>query len=138
MKYYYYFYCRIYNWYNTDGKKDKDTLRVSAIALLSGLPCFNILTIIFWLSLLNKHTFINPWAGVLIFGLLFIVNLSIISSKKSVIFQNRYASLPQIIKKRINSVFYMYLIFSIFLFIFILAYTAYFKNKYGNYDLGMF
>lgn len=135
MKYYNYFYCRIYNWYNIDGKKDKDTLRISAIALLSGLPCFNILTIIFWLSLLNKHTLINPWVGVLIFGLLFILNLLIISSKKSVIFQNRYISLPQIIKKRINSAFYVYLIFSIFLFIFVLAYTAYFKTKYGNYDL---
>lgn len=135
MRFYYYLYCRIYDWYNTTGKKDKDTLRVSAIALLSGLPCFNILTVVFLISLLNQHTFINKWQGILLFGLVLGFNLLLISSMKSDALRSEYKLLPAKTKKKINISFYIYLIFSVLSLFLILGYTAYFKNKYGNYDL---
>jgi hypothetical protein len=63
MNMYYAFYCRAYDWYNTTGKKSKDTLRGSAIILLSAMPFFNLGSVVVFLSVLNEHTAINKWGG---------------------------------------------------------------------------
>jgi len=135
MNIYYSLYCRAYDWYNSTGKKSKDTLRISAVALLAGLPCFNILSIAFLISILNKHTLINKWAALFIYVILFVFNLLLITSERSDLLRGKYILLPDGFKKRINSFFYFYLIISILIFMLILCYTAYYKNKYGNYDL---
>jgi len=75
---------------------------------------------------------ISKEMAVVLFGVIFIFNLLLISSKKSETLRDEYQLLES--KKRINLVFYTYLLISIFLLVFILAYTAYFKNKYGNFD----
>lgn len=114
------------------GKKDKDTLRVSSVTLLSGLESFNIFTLIAFISIQKRHMLISKEMAVVLFGVIFIFNLLLISSKKSETLRDEYQLLES--KKRINLVFYTYLLISIFLLVFILAYTAYFKNKYGNFD----
>ncbi len=135
MKYYYYLYCRGYDWYNTTGKKDKDTLRVSSITLLSAMPSINILTAILLVCLLIRQTIISKWGAVAIYGLFFVFNLLLISSRKSDTLRAEYQSLASDKKKQINRVFYLYLFISILFLVFMLAYTAYFKHIYGNYDL---
>ena len=135
MNFYYRFYCKSYTWYNPNGRKDKDSLRLSAIALMAGLFSFNILTIIFFISLNIKHTIVNKWQGLLLFSILYAINLLIISTEKSDALNAEYKLLPETNQKRINIEFYSYLIVSLMSFIFILGLTAYIKYKYGNYDL---
>ncbi|MEO6638020.1 MAG: hypothetical protein ABIN25_07070 [Ginsengibacter sp.] len=135
MNCYYSFYCRAYDWYNTTGKKNKDTLRGSAIALISGLPLFNILTIIGFISVINKHTLINKWVGLAVALISLLLNSLFISSDKSDVLRQEYLLLDEKRKKKIKIFFYYYLIISILLLIVMFIYTAYYKNKYGNYDL---
>ena len=135
MNIYYSLYCRAYSWYNTTGKKDKDTLRISAIAIISGLPIFNFLTFLSCLSLLNRHTPLNNWTLVIMFNLIFFGNLILISSKKSDKLLEEFSNLNPIKKRRINAAFYIYLIITISLLIASLGYIAYFKHENGNYDV---
>jgi hypothetical protein len=136
MNIYYSFYCRAYDWYNTTGKKSKDTLRGSAIALLSALPLLNFLTIIAYISILQHHTLINKWVGLIIAVLLLIINSKVITSKKSDMLRLEYLQWNEQKKMRLNIFFYSYLLISILLLVIVLIYTAYYKHKYGNYDLG--
>ena len=92
-------------------------------------------TIIFFISLLQKHTLISKWGGLTIVIVLLVFNYSLISSKKSDALREEYLLWEENKKKRFNIYFYAYLIISILLLILSLAYTAYYKNKYGNYDL---
>jgi phosphatidylserine synthase len=135
MNIYYAFYCRAYDWYNTTGKKSKSTLRSSAISLLSGLPCLNGLTIVFLISIIQKHTSLNKWVAVLLFAILIISNSLLINSKKSEELRSEYLLFDDVKRKKINFYFYFYFVISVLLFFLLLGYGAYFKNKYGNYDL---
>jgi len=135
MTYYSKLYCRAYNWYNTTGKKSKDTLRVSALALLSALPATNILSIILAVSVSIRHTFISKWQSALIYICFIIFNFFYISAEKSDQICNDYNSLDDVEKKQINKTFYAYLIVTTVIFVAIIVYTIYFKAKNGNYDL---
>jgi hypothetical protein len=135
MSLYYYLYCRIYDWYNYGGKKDKDTLRVSAIALLSVLPCVNILSVVLLISVLYRNTIMSKTASLAVFALFTIVNLLLISSKKSDRLRSEYLLLSNEKKRQINTIFYSYLIISLVAILIVLGYTIYFKKVYGNYDL---
>jgi hypothetical protein len=134
MNFYHNLYCRICKWYDTTGKKNQDTLRISSISLLSGLPTFNILTIILIISLFIKHTIINKWVAVIIYAIFFITNLLLISRDKSIRIRNEYEISSNNNKKRINSIFYRYFFITISLLVLIIICTVYYKNKYGNYD----
>ncbi len=134
MNGYFFFYCRAYFWYDTNGKKPKQSLRISAIALLSGLPVFNIISLIFIWALINKHTPIKPLFGLILFGVLYVVNLVVISSEKSDTLIKQFSELNSASRRRINISFYCYVILTLTFFVVMLAYGAYFKNKYGNFD----
>ncbi len=135
MNIYYAFYCRAYDWYNTTGKKSKDTLRGSAIILLSAMPNINLVPVIIFLSILNKHTLINKWGGLSLIIATMIFNFILISSKKSDFLREEYLLFDNQKKRTINFYFYLYLIGSAFLFILSLSFAAYYKSKHGNYDL---
>jgi membrane protein insertase Oxa1/YidC/SpoIIIJ len=131
-------YCRMYYWYNTNGKKDKDTLRISAFALLSALPCINLLSILFFLSILNHHTPLNKWVCVLVYILLFFLQTILISQNSSdelikeynkVILKDRHSY------KKLNTIFYLYLIISFSLLIILLILIIFIKSQNGNYDI---
>lgn len=136
MNIYYSFYCRAYDWYNTTGKKSKDTLKGSAIALLSALPLINFLTVIAFLSIVQHHTLINKWIGLMAAVLLLVINSKLITSKKSDVLREEYLQWNEQKKRRFNVFFYSYLLISISMLIIVLIYTAYYKHKYGDYDLG--
>jgi hypothetical protein len=135
MNIYYSFYCKAYDWYNTTGKKSEDTLRGSAIILVSAMTNINLMPVIIFLSILNKHTLINKWVGLLLIIVTMIFNFILISSKKSDLLRGEYLLFDESKKKRINFYFYLYLIVSALLLISSLIFIAYYKKKYGNYDL---
>jgi len=135
MNIYYAFYCRAYDWYDTTGKKSKDTLRGSAIILISAMLNINLVPVITFLSVLNKHTLLNKWSGLFLIITTMIFNFILISQKKSDFLREEYLLFDNQKKRRINFYFYLYLIISAFLFIISLAFVAYYKNRYGNYDI---
>lgn len=135
MNIYYSFYCRAYSWYNNTGKKSKDTLRISAIALLWSIPTFLIFITVGFLSVLKRHTLLNKWVAVLIFFTFMGINLGVITSGKSDILNENYESLPELSKKRINILFFSSLFFLLLATVAMMGYTAYIKKIYGNYDL---
>lgn len=63
------------------------------------------------------------------------LNFLIVSVKKSDTVREEYLLLNDQLKRKINIFFYSYLIISLLLLIVVMIYTAYYKNKYGNYDL---
>src|SRR4051812_4229720 len=130
MNIYYAFYCRAYDWYNTTGKKSKDTLRGSAICLISGLSIFNLLSIIAVLSVINRHTPINKWGGLSIAIAIMVFDFILISSKKSDLLREEYLSFDEQKKRKANFYFYLYLIASILIFVFALGYVAWYKKTY--------
>ena len=134
MNIYYNFYCKIYELYNATGKKNKDTLRVSAIAMISVLPCLFIITIFGFISIYERHTIINKWVGGLMFFIFLGFNLILISTKKSDILQSNYSLLSIKSKRLLTLFFFLCLCLLLLLFIIMLGYTAYYKHKYGNYD----
>jgi len=83
-----YFYCRAYDYYNTSGKKSDDTLRGSAIVLLSLFQLLNILTVVFLFSFLMKKTIGNSWVGLLMAAILLTYNFLRISKEQSVNLRN--------------------------------------------------
>ncbi len=135
MNIYYAFYCRAYDWYNKTGSKSKDTLRASAVALLSAMPLINSLTILGLISVLQRHTLINKWVGLTAAILWITFNSILINTKKSDDLREEYLKLDDYKKKRINTFFYVYLIVSVLLLILMFCYTAYYKSKYGHYDI---
>lgn len=134
MNFYHLFYCRAYNWYSTNQNKSKETLRLSAIALISSLPSFNIVSLFFFISIFQKHTLITSWDGVLIYCIFLFGNLFLISSKKSDSLLEKYLSVDIHVRKKFNILFNLYLIISIAVFFGLLGYIAYYKKRYGNYD----
>lgn len=135
MNIYYKFYCRAYDWYNTNKKKSDDTLRVSAIALLSILPLFNILTIFAYIGLVQRSTYLNRWVILSLSIVILIFNFKLISSSKSAILRREYLLFDNHERKKVNIFFKSYLIISVIIFIIGIIMIAYYKNKYGNYDL---
>lgn len=125
MHFYYCFYCRACRWYNTTGKKDSDTLRLSALSLVSSLPTLNILTLIFVISLVCRHTYMKGTGAIIIYATFFISNLLLINRKKSEILRNEYELLPSIRKQKTNFLFYAYIVFTLVTLISIVAYSAY-------------
>ena len=134
MKYYYFLYCRIFDWYNTNGKKDKDTLRISALAFISLLPSLNILTVVIYTGLLHRHSYLNKWLAAAIVVFILIINLLLIPIEKSDRLRNEYVQLSISKRALINKYFYFYLVVTFLLFMATVAFVAYFKGKYGNYD----
>ena len=102
MNIYYKFYCKAYDWYNTTGNKKKESLRLSAITLLSTMPFFNIIPIIVFFSVLNKHTFMNEWGGLSSFLLILIFNFLLINLEKSDSLRDEYLLLNDSTRKKIN------------------------------------
>jgi hypothetical protein len=135
MNIYYAFYCRAYDWYNPSKNKTADTLRVSAIALLSTVPVLNLLTIIFVFSIVQRHTLVDKWVAAFGVAASLIFNFILISSRKSDLLRKEYLQFDQSKRKAINAYFYFYLIGSAILMVLTVCYTAYYKHKYGNYDL---
>lgn len=124
MNIYYAFYCRAYDWYNTTGKESKDTLRVSAIALLSAIPTFQIISIIYLISKFKNNEFKNQWTGIAIFLLLSFLNYKIINSKKSDLLRKEYLLWILNKKKKVTLFFYFIITASILLFILALIFTG--------------
>lgn len=135
MNIYYTFYCRAFDWYNTNEKKNKDSLRLSAIFLTTAMPNVNIASLLIAVGVLINHTPISKWAALLLTIGTLIFNLLLISSKKSDSLREEYASYDGQKKKRISFYFFLYLILSVLLVAMSIAYVAYYKHKYGNYDL---
>jgi hypothetical protein len=135
MNIYYAFYCRAYNWYNTTGKKSKETLRLSAIALLSVMPNINLISIVILISILNQHTFINRWGGVTLMLTTIIFNWVLINPQKSDLLTEEYFLLGEQKKRKINIYFFLYLSLSALLLFASLAYITYFKRKFGNFEI---
>jgi len=134
MNLYTYFYCRAFDWYNTNGKKDKDTLRISAISLISGFMAFNILSIVVSISLVMRKTPINKWEGLLIAVALLTYNFLRISSKRSETLRNEYALVPERQNNRLKVMLTIYMVVSLIVFVSLMGLIAYVKTKYGNYD----
>ena len=116
-------------------KKNKDTLRVSAIAFISALPIVNILTILFLIGILIRHTPIDKFVAAGFVCVMLVFNFFYINSQKSDILRNEYSLFSLEKRKRIIFFFYCYIILSLVLFLAILGYTVYYKKVYGNYDL---
>ena len=136
MNLYTYFYCRAFDWYNTTGKKDKDTLRLSALCLISAFMAFNILSIVIAISLIQRRTPINKWIGILIAVILLTYNFLRISSKRSDVLRDEYAKMEERQNKRSKAILLSYMIVSIIVLLSLInPLIAYVKSKYGNYDL---
>jgi hypothetical protein len=135
MNIYYTFYCRAFDWYNTNEGKNKDSLRLSAIFLITAMPNVNLVSVLIVFGVLINHTPINKWAALLLTIATLIFNLLLINSKKSDSLREEYASYDERKKKRISFYFFLYLIISAVLLLISMAYVAYYKHKYGNYDL---
>jgi magnesium-transporting ATPase (P-type) len=135
MNIYHAFYCRAYDWYNTTGKKNKDTLRVSAIILISALQFCLFFTGLVLISILERHTPLNKWVMVFIILGFMIINLRMISTEKSDTLRVEYEQLPDSAKKRINFLSYLVLAIIILCLITVIICDAYYKKQYGNYDL---
>ena len=134
MNIYYLFYCRAYDWYNTNGKKSKDNLRGSAIILLTGMPLFNLSFGMVLTSLIIKHTPFNAVICTVLPIVLLVFNWIMISPEKSETLRNEYLQYSLYKKKQINFWFYFYIIVSMVLLISSLAFIAYYKHRFGNYD----
>ncbi len=134
MKLYYRLYCRACKWYNVNGTKDDDTLRLSAFALLSALPTLNIISIFGFVGILIKHTYGSKWTALIIFSLIYIPNLIIISRSKSIFLRNEYELLGDQKKKQVNRIFYSYLFISVIFLLSVFILVAFYKHKFGNYD----
>jgi hypothetical protein len=135
MTFFSYFYCKAYNYYNTTGKKSDDTLRGSAIILLSLFQLFNILTVVFFLSFIIKKTIGEAWEGLLIVGLLLAYNFYRISKDRSIDLRSEVAVLPPEKNKKMLIALRLYIFLSSVFFLGVIAMTVYIKKKYGNYDL---
>ena len=135
MNIYFRFYCRAYQWYNTTGTKPKDTLRGSALLLLSFIPSLYILIFAGLYSVIVKHTPVGPIPGVIIFALTAVFNFLFISSKKSDELLISYNELSESQRNRITLVFFIFLSVSLFSLLVIGGYLTYVKAKYGNYDI---
>lgn len=130
-------YCRTYYWYNTNGKKDKDTVRISAFAFLSALPCINFLSVLFFISILNHHTPLNKWVCVLMYGILFFLQIVLISQDNSddlIIEYNKVILKDNKKYRKLNVMFYLYMIITFSLLIILLIAIIFIKVQYGNYD----
>src|SRR6202012_1039978 len=123
-----YFYCKAYNYYNTTCRKSDDTLRGSALILVSRIQLFNILSILFFVSFLMKKTIGNSWIGVLICTALLVFNFFKINKNKSAILRSEMASMPENKVMRMRIVVTCYIIFSTIIFIGILVFIAYYKK----------
>lgn len=134
MNIYYNFYCRAYDWYNTTGNKSKETLRGSSLILIAALFFINFFIVDTTFSIWIHYSYINKWGGLILMVLLIILNFLIVSVKKSDTVREEYLLMDDQLKSRINIFFYTYLIVSLLLLIIVMVYTAYYKNKYGNYD----
>jgi len=135
MTFFSYFYCKAYNYYNTTGKKSDDTLRGSAIILLSLFQLFKILTVIFFLSFLMKKTIGEAWEGLLIAALILAYNFYRISKDRSVNLRSEVAAMPPDQNKKMLFALRSYIFLSSVLFLGVIVLTVYIKKKYGNYDL---
>ena len=102
MNLYSYFYCRAFDWYNKTGKKDKDTLRVSSLALVSAFQLLNIVAIVFLISIIQRKTPINKWIGLALAIVFIIYNLIKVSTEKSDILRDEYLGMPKNEKKNLN------------------------------------
>ena len=131
---YYIFYCRAYYWYARKEKTSKESLRLSAISLLSAIPLFNGLTIVCLISVLNKHTPGNKWLAVAIGITVMILNSLLIDNKKSDELREQYLQFPDSKKKKISFYFFLYLVLTVIGLISAMLLIAYYKHKYGNYD----
>jgi hypothetical protein len=134
MTYYQCLYCRIFNYFNFNGENDKINLRMSSFGLLSILPTVNILTVVYLISFIVKHTIINKWEAVGIDATIFVFNLLTITTEKSDTLREEFEGFTIDKKRKINLLFYSYVMVTMILLITITGYTAYYKSKYGNYD----
>ena len=130
-----YFYCKAYNYYNTTNKKSEDTLRGSAIILLSLFQLFNILTGVFFFSFLQKKTIGQAWQGLLLAGLIVVYNFYRISKARSTELRDEVTAMPLDKSKKMLFALRSYIFLSILLFLGIVVITVYIKKKFGNYDL---
>jgi uncharacterized protein YacL len=135
MNLYYLIYCRAYYWYKTSGKKSRETLRISALGLISGLIALNISSVLFIVSLINKHTIVKPWIPVLIFAFIFFLHAFNINLSKSDELILKFDNCDIKNKRKITFIFYSYFFVTIGILIGVLIFTAYYKHLYGNYDL---
>ena len=134
MNYYYAIYCRGFDFYNTNGKKDKLNLRISSIVLISTLQGLNFLAVAGVIGLIHKHTYGNKWIGLTGAFFLIVMNCWLIGSDKSDTLREEYCAYSREEKRKINLIFYGYIILSILLFVGVVAIVAYYKHRFGNYD----
>ena len=73
--------------------------------------------------------------AVFIYLAFYVSNLLFISRKKSDDVSAEYELLSEPRKRQITKFFYFYLTTSVVLIILVTGFTAYYKHKYGNYDL---
>lgn len=135
MNFYSLFYCRAYDWYNTNAQKSKETLRGSAIVLLSVCPLINVLSIISFVGIIDKHTPGNKYliAGLGILSMIF--NWFLIPMERSDLLRAEYLKLSDFQRNRVSWYFFAYLILTAIAIIAAFITVAYVKKKYGNYDL---
>ena len=135
MNFFSYFYCKAYNYYNTTGKKSDDTLRGSAIILLSLFQLFNILTVVFLFSILLKKTIGQAWQGLLVAAIIVAYNFYRISKDRSTDLRNEVMAMSPDKNKKMLFALRAYIFLSSLLFLGVIVVTVYIKKKYGNYDL---
>jgi len=134
MNLYTYFYCRAFKWYNTNGKKDPDTLRISAVSLVSAFQMFNVLSVFFLIGLIQKHTPINKWGTGAIAIFFLVYNFIRFSVEKSDNFKKQFEILSERQDTRLNIILKIYMLTTLIGLLVIVVLTAYIKNKFGNYD----
>jgi hypothetical protein len=135
MNLYHYFYCWAFNWYNTTKKKDNDTLRVSAIALISGFQTINVLSVFFFIGLLQRRTPIGKWGAVTIITCFLAFNFIYISIRRSDYLRTQFDGLSEIEKKRLKTFLLIYLFTSLLLLFVVFGLNIYVKSVEGNYDI---
>ena len=135
MNLYTYFYCKAFDWYNTNGKKDNDVLRVSSIVLLSVFMALNISSVVLVISLVQRRTPVNKWGGLAMIVALYIFNFLRISSSRSEILRTEYTQLAPEVNRRWSVILISYVIVSVLLVLFLGGMIIYVKKQYGNYDL---
>jgi hypothetical protein len=135
MNLYHYFYCWAFNWYNTTGEKDNDTLRVSAIALISAFQTINVLSVIFLIGLLQRRTPIGKWGAVAIVTCFLRFNFIYVSISRSDYLRTQFDGLSEIEKRRLKTLLLIYLFTSLLFLFGVLGLNIYVKSVEGNYDM---
>jgi len=135
MNLYNFVYCKAFDWYNTSGKKEKESLRFSAIILISAFQIINLICLGFILNLASTINFFNKWLFVALGIVCLVANYRIINTSKSDQIRTEFENLSVRDRKRLKTLFIVYVFFTLLIFGLIIGIQIYLKNKYGRWLL---